>query len=74
MDRLATRTLRLAGPRRDRAVSAAAEWNRGMAALAAGRADTALGLLARLDERGHDAAHPIVALSAGLTGAETARR
>ncbi|WP_406145144.1 hypothetical protein [Streptomyces sp. NBC_01012] len=72
VDHLTVRTLQLAGPRRDRAVSASAHWNRGMAALAAGRADAALDLLARLDEHGHEAAHPIVALLASLDTIEAA--
>ncbi|MHA6630307.1 AAA family ATPase [Pseudonocardia sichuanensis] len=72
VDQLTVRTLQLAAPRRDRAVSASAHWNRGMAALAAGRADAALDLLARLDEPGHEAAHPTVALLAGLDTIEAA--
>ncbi len=72
VDHLTVRTLQLAGPRRDRAVSASAHWNRGMAALAAGRADAALDLLARLDQHGHEAAHPIVALLASLDTIEAA--
>ncbi|TQM09324.1 AAA family ATPase [Pseudonocardia kunmingensis] len=72
VDQLTVRTLQLARPRRDRAVSASAHWNRGMAALAAGRADAALDLLARLDEHGHEAAHPTVALLAGLDTIEAA--
>ncbi len=72
VDQLTVRTLQLAGPRRDRAVSASAHWNRGMAALAAGRADAALDLLVRLDEHGHEAAHPIVALLASLDTIEAA--
>ncbi|KAA1027878.1 AAA family ATPase [Pseudonocardia sp. EV170527-09] len=69
---LATRTLQLAGPRHDRAAGASAHWNRGMAELGAGRADAALDLLSRLDERGHPAAHPVVALLAGLDTVEAA--
>ncbi|ALE84060.1 helix-turn-helix transcriptional regulator [Pseudonocardia sp. HH130629-09] len=72
VDRLAAHILQLAGPRRDRAVNASAQWSRGMVALAGGHADAALDLLARLDEPGHEAAHPIVALLACLDTVEAA--
>ncbi|MFF0087268.1 ATP-binding protein [Streptomyces canus] len=59
-------------PRGVRALSAAAEWNLGMSALFAGRAEEALDRLIRLTEKGHHSAHPTFAVLAALDTAEAA--
>ncbi|WP_326670966.1 helix-turn-helix transcriptional regulator [Streptomyces canus] len=59
-------------PRGVRVFSACAEWNLGMSALFAGRAEEALDRLVRLSEHGHHAAHPTVAVLAASDTAEAA--
>ncbi|MDQ0760267.1 helix-turn-helix transcriptional regulator [Streptomyces canus] len=59
-------------PRGVRVFSACAEWNLGMSALFAGRAEEALDRLVRLTEQGHEAAHPTVAVLAAPDTAEAA--
>ncbi|MFD5484046.1 AAA family ATPase [Streptomyces virginiae] len=67
-------TLQLSVPRRVRALTAAAYWNQGQAALFAGRAEEALEFLVRLTEPGHDAAHGTFALLAAADTVEAAVR
>ncbi|MFB9371453.1 helix-turn-helix transcriptional regulator [Kitasatospora albolonga] len=67
-------TLELSVPRRVRALTAAAYWNQGQAALYAGRAEEALERLVRLAEPGHQAAHPTFALLAAADTVEAAVR
>ncbi|XMN10354.1 AAA family ATPase [Streptomyces griseobrunneus] len=69
---LTSRTLELSVPRGGRALTAAAYWNRGMAALFAGRAQDALEILLRLAEPGHRAAHTTFALLAAADTVEAA--
>nr|WP_324289401.1 AAA family ATPase [Streptomyces sp. H34-S4] len=69
---LTARTLELSVPRGVRALTAAAFWNRGMAALFAGRAQEALEVLVRLAEPGHRAAHSTFALLAAADTVEAA--
>lgn len=71
---LSALTLRLSVPRRVRALTAAAYWNQGQAALFAGRPDEALELLVRLTETGHEAAHGTFALLAAADTVEAAVR
>ncbi|MFJ8778748.1 helix-turn-helix transcriptional regulator [Streptomyces sp. NPDC102476] len=52
--------------------SAGAEWNLGMSALFAGRAEEALDRLVRLTEHGHHSAHPTIAVLAAADTAEAA--
>ncbi|WP_371579754.1 helix-turn-helix transcriptional regulator [Streptomyces sp. NBC_01314] len=59
-------------PRGMRAFSAGAEWNLGMSALFAGRAEDALDRLVRLSEHGHHAANATVAVLAAPDTAEAA--
>ncbi|WP_371583872.1 helix-turn-helix transcriptional regulator [Streptomyces sp. NBC_01314] len=59
-------------PRGVRIFSACAEWNLGMSALFAGRAEEALDRLVRLSEHGHHAAHPTIAVLAAPDTAEAA--
>ena len=68
----AARTVEVWVPRGVRVFSAGAEWNLGMSALFAGRAEEALDRLVRLTEDGHHAAHPTVALLAAPDTAEAA--
>ncbi|MCY0939785.1 helix-turn-helix transcriptional regulator [Streptomyces antarcticus] len=69
---LTARTLELSEPRGVHALTAAAYWNRGMAALFAGRAQEALEVLVRLAEPGHRAAHATFALLAAADTVEAA--
>ncbi|MDX2394072.1 AAA family ATPase [Streptomyces sp. DK15] len=69
---LTAKTLELSVPRGVRALTAAAYWNRGMAALFAGRAPEALEVLLRLAEPGHRAAHATFALLAAADTVEAA--
>ncbi|MFI6642529.1 AAA family ATPase [Streptomyces sp. NPDC050504] len=69
---LAARTMELSVPRGVRALTAAAYWNRGMAALFAGRSQEALEILVRLAEPGHRAAHTTFALLAAADTVEAA--
>ncbi|MDJ0463872.1 LuxR family transcriptional regulator [Streptomyces sp. H27-C3] len=64
--------MELSVPRGVRALTAAAYWNRGMAALFAGRAQEALEVLVRLAEPGHRAAHATFALLAAADTVEAA--
>lgn len=59
-------------PRGVRVFSAGAEWNLGMTALFAGRAEEALDCLVRLSEHGHHSAHPTIAVLAAPDTAEAA--
>lgn len=59
-------------PRGVRVFSAGAEWNLGMTALFAGRAEEALDRLVRLSEHGHHSAHPTIAVLAAPDTAEAA--
>ncbi|WP_217241634.1 helix-turn-helix transcriptional regulator [Streptomyces sp. AC555_RSS877] len=59
-------------PRGVRIFSACAEWDLGMSALFAGRAEEALDRLVRLSEHGHHAAHPTIAVLAAADTAEAA--
>ncbi|EGX58192.1 LuxR family transcriptional regulator [Streptomyces zinciresistens K42] len=68
------RTLETSLPQGVRALSAAAYWNRGMAALFHERPEEALDSLVRLTEPGHGAEHPTFALLAALDTAEAAVR
>ncbi|WKK27143.1 LuxR C-terminal-related transcriptional regulator [Streptomyces olivoreticuli] len=68
------RTLEISVPRGIRALTAAAHWSRGLAALQAGRADEALQWLSRISEPGHAAAHGTFALLAAADTAEAAVR
>ncbi|MCX5335992.1 MULTISPECIES: AAA family ATPase [unclassified Streptomyces] len=68
----AARTVEEWVPRGVLVFSAGAEWNLGMSALFAGRAEEALEFLVRLTEDGHHAAHPTVALLAAPDTAEAA--
>ncbi|MFC5719906.1 AAA family ATPase [Streptomyces gamaensis] len=74
VDELTARTLELSVPRGIRALTSAAHWNRGRAALFAGRAEEALRWLGHLVEPGHDAAHATFALLAAADGVEAAVR
>ncbi|MFF0739150.1 AAA family ATPase [Streptomyces sp. NPDC004111] len=69
---LTARTLELSVPRGARALTAAAYWNRGMAALFAGRSQDALETLLRVAEPGHRAAHTTFALLAAADTVEAA--
>ncbi|WP_078492523.1 ATP-binding protein [Streptomyces yerevanensis] len=69
---VADRTIELWVPRGVRVFSACAEWNLGMSALFAGRAEEALDRLVRLGEDGHHAANATVALLAAPDTAEAA--
>ncbi|MEV1045765.1 AAA family ATPase [Streptomyces sp. NPDC049916] len=69
---LTAETLETSLPRGVRALSAAAQWNRGMSSLFADRADEALATLLCLSEPGHGARHPTFALLAALDTAEAA--
>ncbi|MDT0267500.1 AAA family ATPase [Streptomyces sp. DSM 44915] len=69
---ITARTLETSLPRGVRALSAAAYWNRGLAALFQERPDEALDALVRLAEPGHGAEHPTFALLAALDTAEAA--
>ncbi|MFB7629470.1 AAA family ATPase [Streptomyces sp. NPDC056149] len=68
----AARTFEQSVPRGARALSAAAEWNLGMSALFAGRAEQALDRLVRLTEKGHHSAHPTFAVLTALDSVEAA--
>ncbi len=68
----AARTIEVWLPRGMRVFSAGVEWNLGMTALFAGRAEEALDRLVRLTEDGHHAAHPTIALLAAADTAEAA--
>lgn len=72
VDEHTTRILRVSVPRGVRALSAAAYWHRGRAALFDGRPQEALSDLLCLAEPGHDAAHPTCALFAAVDTAEAA--
>ncbi|MFI6935155.1 AAA family ATPase [Streptomyces sp. NPDC050287] len=69
---VAARFIEVWVPRGVRVFSACAEWNLGMSALFAGRAEEALDLLVRLTEHGHHAAHPTIAVLAAADTAEAA--
>ncbi|PAZ17596.1 LuxR family transcriptional regulator, partial [Streptomyces sp. SA15] len=69
---VAARTIEVWVPRGVRVFSACAEWNLGMSALFAGRAEEALDRLVRLTEHGHHAANDTVALLAAPDTAEAA--
>ncbi|WP_328767142.1 ATP-binding protein [Streptomyces sp. NBC_00286] len=69
---VADRTIEVWVPRGVRVFSACAEWNLGMSALFAGRAEEALDRLVRLSEDGHHAANATVALLAAPDTAEAA--
>ncbi|GCB43937.1 hypothetical protein SNL152K_1222 [Streptomyces sp. NL15-2K] len=69
---LAARTIEVWVPRGVRVFSACAEWNLGMSALFAGRAEEARDRLVRLSEHGHHAANDTVALLAAPDTAEAA--
>ncbi|WP_410603205.1 AAA family ATPase [Amycolatopsis sp. lyj-90] len=71
---LTTRTLELSVPRGVRALTAAATWNLGQAALFLGRPQEALDHLARLTEPGNQAAHATFALLAAEDTVEAAVR
>ncbi|WP_102918349.1 helix-turn-helix transcriptional regulator [Streptomyces eurocidicus] len=71
---LSERALELSVPRGIRSLTAAAYWSRGQLALHAGRAEEASGLLERLAEPGHDAAHGTFGLLAAGDAAEAAVR
>ncbi|MEU6698630.1 AAA family ATPase [Pseudonocardia sp. NPDC046786] len=64
--------LEVSAPRGVRALSGAAHWPRGRAALFGGRPDEALDHLMPLARPGHDAAHPTFALLAAADTAEAA--
>lgn len=68
----AARFIEIWVPRGVRVFSAGAEWNLGMSALFAGRADEALDRLVRLTEHGHHAANATVAVLAAPDTAEAA--
>ncbi|MFE9442543.1 response regulator transcription factor [Streptomyces sp. NPDC006602] len=68
----AARTIEVWLPCGMRAFSAGAEWNLGMTALFAGRAEEALDHLVRLTEHGHHTAHPTIAVLAAADTAEAA--
>ncbi|CAM4412392.1 AAA family ATPase [Nocardia ninae] len=74
VNELTTRTLELSVPRGVRALTAAAYWHRGQAALFAGRAAESLEHLVRLTEPGHDAAHATFAMLAAEDTVEAAVR
>ncbi|PAZ13613.1 LuxR family transcriptional regulator, partial [Streptomyces sp. SA15] len=61
-------------PRGMRVFGAGAEWNLGLSALVAGRAEEALDRLVRLGEHGHQAANATIAVLAALDTAEAALR
>ncbi|MEQ3551130.1 AAA family ATPase [Pseudonocardia nematodicida] len=67
-----TRTLQVSVPRGVRALSAAAYWHRGRAALFDGRPQEALEHLLPITDAGHEAAHPTGALSAAADTVEAA--
>ncbi|WP_329333727.1 AAA family ATPase [Streptomyces sp. NBC_01352] len=69
---VAERTIEVWVPRGVRVFSACAEWNLGMSALFAGRAEEALDRLVRLSEHGHHAANATIALLAAPDTAEAA--
>ncbi|MFB8275389.1 helix-turn-helix transcriptional regulator [Nocardia colli] len=71
---LTSRTLELSIPRGVRALTAAAYWHRGQAALFAGRPGESLEDLLRLTEPGHHAEHPTFALLAAEDTVEAACR
>ncbi|ARZ68929.1 hypothetical protein SMD11_3292 [Streptomyces albireticuli] len=71
---LSARALEMSVPRGVRALTAAAYWSRGQLALHAGRAEEASGLLERLTEPGHEAAHGTFALLSAADAAEAAVR
>lgn len=71
---LTSRTLELSVPRGVRALTAAAYWHRGHAALFAGRPGESLEHLLRLTEPGHQAEHPTFALLAAEDTVEAACR
>jgi DNA-binding CsgD family transcriptional regulator len=72
VDEHAARILQVSVPRGVRALSAAAYWHRGRAALFDGRPQEALSDLLRLGEPGHEAAHPTGALFAAVDTVEAA--
>ncbi|WP_269755662.1 helix-turn-helix transcriptional regulator [Streptomyces albireticuli] len=74
VEELSARALERSVPRGMRALTAAAYWSRGQLALHTGRAEEASGLLERLSEPGHDAAHGTFALLSAADAAEAAVR
>ncbi|WP_327731680.1 helix-turn-helix transcriptional regulator [Streptomyces sp. NBC_00487] len=68
----AAHTVEVWVPRGVRVFSACAEWNLGMSALFAGRAEEALDRLVRLSEHGHHAANATIAVLAAPDAAEAA--